>query len=116
MRVRVEDGAANVTNGALNLTPYMTVAAPPPGPSVTASQPSNGFAQLVKAMAQAAQSSAPEIHRQDIGRMALDAATMSEEPSQGRRRADDGAGEGREHESRKAESPDASADPRIGHW
>jgi len=64
----------------LDLT-VAAVAAPPPGQSVTASQPSNAMAPVVKAMAQAAQSSAPEIQRRDIGRMALDAATMSEEQS-----------------------------------
>jgi len=73
--------AGAIVGAQLALELDLTVAAPPPGQSVTASTPSNAMAPLVKAMAQAARSSAPEIQRQDIGRMALDAATMSEEQS-----------------------------------
>jgi len=73
--------AGAIVGAQLALELDLTVAAPPPGQSVTASTPSNAMAPLVKAMAQAARSSAPEIQRRDIGRMALDAATMSEEQS-----------------------------------
>ncbi len=73
--------AGAIVGAQLALELDLTVAAPPPGQSVTASTPSNAMALLVKAMAQATRSSAPEIQRRDIGRMALDAATMSEEQS-----------------------------------
>ncbi|WP_263359091.1 patatin-like phospholipase family protein [Acidicapsa ligni] len=73
-------GAISGAQLALEIELDLTAPVPPPGQSVAPPKP-NGMALLVKAFAEASQSSSPEIQRQAIGRMALDSPTPSEEQS-----------------------------------
>jgi NTE family protein len=73
--------AGAIVGAQLGLGLDLSLVQAPPGQSVSSPRPSNGFGQLRKAMAGAALSSAPEIQRQEIGRIGLDAATVSEEQS-----------------------------------
>lgn len=59
----------------------LAVASPQPTQYTSATKPSADVVQLFKTMARAAQSSSPEIELQTMGRMALDASTVSEEQS-----------------------------------
>ena len=72
-------GAITGVQLALNLD--LSVVAPQPKQSVIASKPSNALGQLMKVKFGASESSTPEILRQEMGRLALDAETVSEEES-----------------------------------
>jgi NTE family protein len=71
-------GAISGAQLALDIDLGLTALAPPPGQSATPPKP-NGMALLIKAFAEASQSPSPEIQRQAIGRMALEAPTPNEE-------------------------------------
>jgi len=63
--------AGAILGAQLGLGLDLAVTAPLPGQTAMAPRPSIDMAQLVKTMAQASQSAAPEVERRDIGRMAL---------------------------------------------
>jgi NTE family protein len=72
-------GAIAGAHLALGLEPSLPVVSPTQ--AAAASSPSSALVELWGAMVRASQSSTPEIERQEIGRLALRAATMSEEQS-----------------------------------
>jgi NTE family protein len=74
--------SAGAISGA-RLALDLTSSAPPSAQSTTARKPSDadGLPRLIKALAEASQSPTPEIKRREIGRMALEAVTASEEQS-----------------------------------